>query len=375
MKTPFFETLRAPLERLAASLGPWPAPPAQTTAHSQPLEQRMEALAVWLDALHRRDAFNGTVLIARRGAIRFEKHCGFADVDGTVPLSAHSSFSLASVSKPITAMAIVLLARRAKLTLDQPMAQHIPELARYRGITIRHLLQHTSGLPDYLELAEACWNPARLLTMGDLIGLVVERGPPPYFAAGDMFEYSNTGYVLLGEIIARASGMTYPEFMAREIFEPLGMRDSAAFNLASKSCPLRERVFGMRKRFAGLGRKVRYDLINLDGVFGDGGIYASAQDIVRWDRALRDGTLIANDVYAQAYVPGRLNSGATSGYGCGWQIEAPGVVSHWGQWQGFTAYVRRNLTTAALLVVLSNLAPAAQVEAMCAEPEQVAEQV
>ena len=379
MKAPLFETLRAPLDRLAglaASLSSRHQVPALMVADSQPLEKRMELLAGWLDALHAREAFNGTVLIAQRGTIRFEKHCGFEDVEDVVPLSAHSSYSLASVSKPITALGIMLLARKGKLTLDQRLAQHVPELADFGEITIRHLLHHTSGVPDYMELADAHWNPERVLTIDDLIDLLAKHRPPPYFAPGEWFEYSNTGYALLGEILSRASGMPYAKFMAREIFEPLGMNDSAAFNLTSKEeCRLRSRAFGMRKRFGRFGRKVRCDLNYLDGVFGDGGIYASVEDIARWDSALRDGTLIPNDVYAEAYVPGRLNNGENTSYGFGWQIEPPDAVYHWGEWQGFTSYVRRNLKNHALLVVLSNLGPAAQVEALTAELERFVEHV
>jgi CubicO group peptidase (beta-lactamase class C family) len=371
MAAPLMAILRAPLDWLAdfaASLAQ-PGLPPLTVADTFSPDQRLAALAAWLEALHARGAFNGTVLIARRGAILFEKHCGFADVDRAVPLSAHSSFSLASVSKPITALAIMLLARDGKLKLDDAMARHIPELARYGGITIRQLLHHTSGLPDYMELADAHWDARRLLTTADLIDLLIEYRPQPYFAPGAQFEYSNTGYALLGEIIARASAMPYPEFMAREIFAPLGMKDSAAFNLASGNCPLPSRAFGMRRRI--FGGKVRCDLNYLDGAFGDGGIYASAEDLVRLDRALREGTLMPADVYAEAYRPGRLKDGEETRYGFGWQLGPSGVVFHWGSWQGFTAYVRRDLSDGALLVLLSNLAPAAPVEAVSAALERL----
>jgi CubicO group peptidase (beta-lactamase class C family) len=241
MTAPFLQPLRAPLDRLAgfaASVFERRVPRLTLAASLSP-DKRMDALAAWLDALHAGNAFNGTVLIARRGAILFEKHCGFSDIDRAVPLSDHSSFALASVSKPITALGIMLLAQQRRLSLDNGLAQHIPELAGYRGIIIRHLLHHTSGVPDYMALAAEHWDPRRLLTTADLIDLLVTNRPLPDFAAGERFEYSNTGYVLLGEIIARASAMPYAEFIAREIFEPLGMKDSAAFNLASNGCPLR----------------------------------------------------------------------------------------------------------------------------------------
>ena len=209
--------------------------------------------------------------------------------------------------------------------------------------------------------------PGIVLTTSDLIALFQKHRPPLRFAPGDQFEYSNTGYVLLGEIISRASGRPYAEFMAEEIFKPLGMNDSAAFNLASKECTLRSRVFGLRKRFVCFGKKLACDLNYLDGVFGDGGIYASAEDLARWDAGLRDGKLIAREIYEEAYVSGELNDGDTTGYGFGWEIEPPSVVEHWGEWEGFTSYLRRDLKKQTLLVVLSNLGPSACVDAISAE--------
>jgi CubicO group peptidase (beta-lactamase class C family) len=338
--------------------------PSAPAAPSPRLQQRIDRLADWLEALYSRGAFNGTVLIAERGRICFEKHCGFTDIDGRVPLTGQSSFALASVSKPFTAFGILLLAHQGKLALHDRIGQHIRELADYNEITIRQLLHHTSGIPDHIELADEVWDPKVLLTFTDLIALFRKYRPDRYFAPGDQFEYCNTGYVLLAEIISRTSGMPYPEFMAQKIFTPLGMNDSAAFNLASKDCTLRSRVFGLRKSF---GRYVRCDLNFLDGVFGDGGIYSSAEDLVRWDGALREGTLIPREAYDEAYACGKLNDGESTKYGYGWEIEPDNVVYHRGEWEGFTSYMRRDLNKHTLVVVLSNLAPASQVDPICAE--------
>jgi len=338
--------------------------PRLTVDPSWPLAARMDALGGWLATLYARGVFNGTVLIAKSGKICFERHYGFADIAEAAPLTGHSSFALASVSKQFTAMGIMLLAQRRKLTLHDSVAIHIPEFADYREVTIRQLLQHISGLPDHMGLADAHWDVRSLLTMGDLIGLLRRHRLPLDFPPGERFEYSNTGYALLGEIIARVSGRPYAEFMVEEIFKPLGMNDSAAFNLTCEQCTLQCRVFGFRKRFICFGRKVLCDLNYLDGVFGDGGIYASADDLVRWDGALRDGTLIPCEVYEQAYASGRLKSGQTTGYGFGWDIEAPDVVAHRGEWQGFTSYLRRDLKKQTLLVVLSNQGPSVCVDAI-----------
>jgi CubicO group peptidase (beta-lactamase class C family) len=332
-----------------------------------PFNAKLDRVDDWLQTLYRRDVFNGTVLIAEDGEICFERHYGYADLDGTVPLTSHSSFSLASLSKQFTAMAMMLLAHRGRLALDDAVAAFLPELAGYGGVTIRHMLHHTSGLPDYMELAAEYCDGGTVITAPDVVALLERYRPPSVFRPGEEFEYSNTGYALLEEILTRVSGASYPDFMKTEIFGPLGMEDSAAFNLASKQCPLRSRVFGLRGSYAGFGKKVSYDLNYLDGVYGDGGIYASARDLARWDAALRNGTLIPAEIYRQAYLSGRLHNGAATGYGFGWGIESSGVVAHWGNWQGFTTYIRRDLNSNSLLVVLSNLAPMACVDAIAEE--------
>jgi CubicO group peptidase (beta-lactamase class C family) len=158
--------------------------------------------------------------------------------------------------------------------------------------------------------------------------------------------------------------MSFAAFMATEIFEPLHMRDSAAINLSSPACPLRERAIGFTRHDGGLGPIEARDLNNLDGTFGDGGIYSSAADLVRWDAALREGRLLPTDIYREAYAPGRLSDGRAVAYGYGWEIVAPHIVKHWGEWEGFSAYVWRNLEAHTLLVLLSNLGPPPCVDAM-----------
>jgi CubicO group peptidase (beta-lactamase class C family) len=302
------------------------------------------------------------VLIARDGHVLFKQHYGCADLAGRVPLSDHSSFSLASASMPFTALGIMLLAQAGKLELDDLLTKHVPEVAFYDRITLRHLLHHTSGIADHVDLVDQHWNEGQLLTMADLVSLFANHKPRAYFAAGADFEYSNTGYAFLGEVISRASGSSYPAFMSEAIFKPLGMNDTAAFNLTIKQCPLRSRVYGLRRS---LGRIVLSDLNVFDGIFGDGGIYASAEDLLRWDVALRAGMLLPCAIYEQAYVSGRLNNGEATDYGFGWEIEPSNVVEHWGEWEGFAAHLRRDLQQRTFLVTLSNLGPAKATDPIC----------
>jgi CubicO group peptidase (beta-lactamase class C family) len=374
----FPKALRAPIDRLsrfAILQCRRRQIPDLIVSRGLPLEKKLDALTDWLDRLYARGVFSGSVLIAKSGKIYFEKYYGFTDADDAIPLSSHASFSIASVSKQFTAMGILLLAVKGELTLDDKLARYIPELADYCELTIRQLLHHTSGLPDHMELAAEHWDAKNILTNSDMIALFAKYRPPLDSAPGEKFEYSNTGYILLGEIIARVSGAPYEEFMAEEIFKPLGMKDSAAFNRSSKECTLQCRVFGLRKRFICFGRKVRCDLNYLDGLFGDAGICASAGDLLRWDAALREGALISNEIYREAYLSGKLNNGEKTGYGFGWEVGASNVVDHFGEWEGFTSYVRRDLKSHTFLAVLSNLGPAAHVKAISATLEIFVENI
>jgi CubicO group peptidase (beta-lactamase class C family) len=320
-----------------------------------PPELKANGVADWLQDIYRRNLFSGSVLIAKVGNIAFEGQYGYADLADTTPLTVHSSFSIASLSKQFTATAMLMLAHGGRLKLDDAVARYLPELTIYGGITIKQMLHHTSGLPDYMALAEKQWDGNRVITARDVVAMLEQFRPPPHFLPGDEFEYNNTGYALLEVVLSRVTGLSYPDFMKQHVFDRLGMNDSAAFNLASGECPLRSRVFGFRKSF--FGKKVLADLNYLDGVYGDGGIYSSTRDLARWDAALRYGTLLPVAVCEQAYVSGRLNNGAATGYGYGWEITSPTVIEHWGNWEGFTAHIRRDLKQHRLLVVLSNFTP------------------
>ena len=322
-----------------------------------PPDARANSAAAWLQGIYRGGLFSGAVLVAKVGQVWFDGQCGYADLAETTPLTRHSSFSIASLTKQFTAMAMLMLEHHGRLRLDDAMARYLPELNIYPGITIKQMLHHTSGLPDYMTLADSQSDRTRVITARDVVAMLEQFRPSPRFRPGDEFEYNNTGYALLEVILQRVTGLSFPDFMKQEVFDRLGMNDSAAFNLASKECPLGSRVFGFKRSLAGFGPKVLSDLNYLDGVYGDGGIYSSTSDLARWDAALRFGTLLPVGVCDQAYVSGKLNSGANTGYGYGWEIISPNVIEHWGNWEGFTAHIRRDLRSHLLLVVLSNFTP------------------
>ena len=328
--------------------------PKIQVAHDAPLTIKIQALDQWFDDLEKGEKFNGTILYAKKGEVLYQRNVGFVDAAGNVPISNRSSFNLASVAKQMTAFGIMLLAHDQKLDFDDPIADYLPELSGYEGITIRHLLHHTSGIPEYVDLAATRLPEGKIIDMETMISWLQPKKAPPLFQPGEKYKYNNTGYTLLAEIIERVSGMSFAEFMKTRVFTPLEMADTAVFNQFSKESELQERVFGFSKEFIFFGKNIPNDLNQFDGMAGDGNIYASALDLVKWDLALTRGTLLPNKFYNQAYESGILNSGEKTGYGFGWHVEEKPAVYHTGEWAGFLGLIYRDLEQKTLLVVLTN---------------------
>lgn len=327
--------------------------------------EMLQSLNGWIDVLEQSGKFNGAVLVAHKGEILLERYVGSADETGR-PITMATSFNLASVSKQFTAFAVLLLAHEGKLSRDDLLTRHIPEFRSAGDITIDHLLSHTSGLPDYAldrRLAERLKKNETLLAPADLIAWLGEADQTLKFHPGEKDDYSNTNYVLLAEIVARVSGQSFADFMRSRIFEPLGMRHSAVVNKAVNTDALEDRAFGFRRRYLYFGSDVAHDLDRMDGVAGDGNIYATARDLVIWDKALRTGALLPAKVYKQAYTPIRLNSGEavqetvlgkTIQPALGWNVQDFPIVTSYGHWKAFSNFYWRNLPDDTALVLLSN---------------------
>ncbi|MGV6815769.1 MAG: serine hydrolase domain-containing protein [Thiotrichales bacterium] len=302
--------------------------------------------------MHRQKKFNGVALLAVGDEVVFSGAYGGDGAKPEMPLDVHCSFNLASVSKQFTAMGVVLLSHRSALRFDDSVATYIPELSSFKAVSIRHLLQHTSGMPDYIKhFALRCESDGPV-TAAMVVDFLSSQKLKQNFSPGDRFQYSNTGYVLLAEIIERVSGVPFSEFMDEHIFRPLRMDSTQVFNLLSEQAPA-HRVFGFRYRRFGKHR-ILHDLNCFDGLAGDGGIYASAHDLKLWHDALREGVLVPKSVYSEAYRPGVLNNGKKTRYGFGWVVNDDGSVEHAGGWQGFTSYIYRDLRQDKLIVLLDN---------------------
>lgn len=224
------------------------------------------------------DVPGASVLVLRDGHVVERASYGLADLEARVPVTPRTNFRLASMTKQFTAAAIGILARRGALSYDDPITRFLPALPPYaRAISIRQLLTHTSGLIDYEDLIPN----ERSEQVSDLDVLhMVEKTDHTLFPPGTKYQYSNTGYVLLGLIVANASGMPFGEFLKREIFEPLGMRGT------QMGPPAHDRAYGYTRQD---GAWVRRDQSVTSATQGDGGIYSSIDDLAKWDASLSPG--------------------------------------------------------------------------------------
>ncbi len=297
--------------------------------------------------------FNGTVLVARRGMVIYRHAFGFADFRDKTPLTEDTPFQLASISKTFTATAILLLQQDGLLEIDDPVARHIPEFP-YPQMTIRHMLNHTSGIQNYMWLVEHQWKQSRPPDNEDVLKLFIRHQRPVDFAAGTRFAYSNTGYAFLALVVERVSGTSFADFLKTRIFDPLEMRNSFAFNPYDTDVLPPGRALGFRP-----GRRsfLLYSDVRHDGVMGDKGLYSSVNDLYKWDQAIYRHALLSPGTWDEAFTPAVLQNLRTVDYGYGWRLQTfldGRVVHHPGRWNGFRTSFKRFIDNQATLILLSN---------------------
>ena len=291
-----------------------------------------------------------SVIVIQDGKVTLRRAYGMADLERRVPAAPETDYRLASVSKQFTAMAVMLLVKDGKLRYDQPMRDFFPELpAATAAVTVHHLLNHTSGLVDYEDLIPE--TRTTQLDDHDVLSLLAGKDSV-YFPAGTQYRYSNSGYVLLGLLVARVSGVSFPAFLRVRIFEPLGMRGTVMHVEGSDTVP--RRAYGYSPRG---GVFVQTDQSVTSATLGDGGIYANVDDMVRWDAALSGATLVDSATLELATTPPQLPAGAKTEYGFGWFVDSYRGEKRWchtGETSGFRnailRFPRRRLT----IVILTN---------------------
>lgn len=313
---------------------------------------------------YEKGVFNGTWLYAENGEIVSEGAIGYRDPEKKNPIEETDIFDIGSVSKQFTATAIMLLRRKGLLDLDDGVAKYFPKIP-CSGITIRQLLIHTSGLPDYMAWVTQLAQKENVIPDNDVVlRFLTESGAEPLFTPGSKFEYCNTGYCLLAEIVAKVSGIPFAEFLKENIFEPAGMHSTALIHrfkdgLKIDNLPCGE-VYEDGNYILAEDSQWGSLVISIDGSDGDGFVKSTISDLYRWDRALREGTVLTREEQDIMYSPGRLNNGELSrserGYGFGWGIfEHPVLgktVQHAGEIPGYHSYYVRMLDADRVLITL-----------------------
>ncbi|WP_338873855.1 serine hydrolase domain-containing protein [Spirosoma sp. SC4-14] len=306
--------------------------------------------------------FSGVVLIADKGQPIYQKAFGFKNVETNDPMTASSIFELASVSKQFTAMTIMMLKEEGKLAYDDLIEKYIPGLP-YPGITIRHLLNHTSGLPDYQDVMDKHWDKSKVASNTDNIAYLIQYHPAALFEPGAKYEYSNTGYMLLASITEKASGQDFIEFCRKRIFKPVGMSHTDIRTLDEK-VKLPEMAWGYmyvpeKKRYVRADSFPQFNYaIWLGNRKGPGRISSTANDLLKWDRALYTNMLVKQQTLTDAFMAAKLNNGTLSPYGFGWELEKSEklgkVVRHSGDNPGYKTQLIRYIDADRTVILLCN---------------------
>ncbi|MCA1065674.1 serine hydrolase domain-containing protein [Rossellomorea sp. AcN35-11] len=326
------------------------------------------------DYLEQKRLFSGVVLLSDEGKAFYKRAVG-KRTDSDLH-DQQSIFEIASITKSFTAMAIMILVEEGKLTLDDNLQAFFPCLP-YKNITIKHMITHTSGLPDYMEWFETVgnWDQNRIATNKDVSKFLEDEGPDVLFQVNEKWEYCNTGYVLLAEIIEMVSKMEYGEFLKKRLFDPLKMS-----NTSTHSQFLDNEIEHFSKGYI-------YDweqdtrrhpnemeehsyVFFLDGIKGDGGIKSTAEDLLKWERAIYSNELVSKQTKETAIHPVYMNGEASAeycpglheslgGYGLGWKIEDHPqynkIVLHDGYWGGYCSGLISYPDYDKAIIMLSNL--------------------
>jgi CubicO group peptidase (beta-lactamase class C family) len=331
-----------------ALLLPLAAAPAQDRA---PLAEDPAArIRKFMQAAQLKDEFSGAVLVSRGDATLYEGGFGLADREHGVPNTPETKFRLGSITKQFTAMAVLILQERGKLAVDDPIGKHLGDVPEAWGpITIRHLLTHTSGIPNYTGFFGMMQTTARTPATTDRV-IATFRDRPLDFPPGERFAYSNSGYILLGKIIERASGEGYERFLRAAIFDPLGMKDTG-YDHHDTVLPGRAEGY---QRVLGVIANAPY--IDMAWPFAAGALYSTVRDLATWDRALRAGKLLTAEGYKAMFTPFK------EGYAFGWSVGTRGdraLIAHGGGINGFETQITRLPEEGLCVVVLSNVVPGA----------------
>ena len=333
-------------------------------------QDRIQTIDSVMTLFHSEGNLNGNVLIAEKGQIVYNKSFGFANETTKEKLNENSVFGLASVSKQFTAMAIAALKEKGKLNYDDKITKYLPELAAYDNISIRNMLNHTSGLQDFEQITNSreameymsTHLSGNIATNKDLVAFFSTYNPEVRFNPGTKFEYCDVGFVFLGSIIERISGLTYAEFLSNTVFNPLEMNSTFVLSPGTTPAKINNYAWGYiysesSKKYLSADSLIAVNNMQII-TNGASGIYSTAPDLLKWDRALYTERLVSYSSIKEMFEPALLSDNTWTNYGFGWFIkEDPNYgksVFHTGEDRGYITCIERNIDHDKTIIMLEN---------------------
>lgn len=352
--------------------------PVKPAVHSgfSPVSAREKAyyatvIAAEYDKLLAKKGFNGGILLAKNGEIVFEDYRGFINLKTREPITANSPFHIASVSKTFTSAVILRLMEEGKLMLEDRVEKYIPSFP-YPNITIKNLLTHRSGLPKYDHFMEGTRTEVYMArnkrgklvkrtrtirvapdftgfaSNSDVLQYMISHHPIPESLPDRRYSYCNTNYAMLALIVEQVTNMPFPQYMAENVFKPLGMSNSFVFSQKDIATYIPSFNYN----------KAPFPLQKLDCIYGDKNVYSTVRDLLLWDRALYLGTFVSPKTLEMAFQPYSFERRGEKNYGLGWHLylhpPEPTIVYHNGWWHGNNAVFKRLVADTATVIILGN---------------------
>lgn len=305
-----------------------------------------------LKRINKRHDFHGAVLVAKNKKIVYQNQVGYADFRKKTLINSESIFQLASVSKQFTAAAIMQLKEKNKLKLTDSVNAYFPDFP-FKNITIRNLLNHTSGLPKYFWVAEHEWKENKPPTNKNLIAVLPISKAQRFFKPGRNFDYSNTGYFVLASIIEKITGISFNQYLQKNIFKPLNMKNSYVYSYQNDT--IRKNQLKGYRLYRGWKHVKIGNTVN-DAIVGDKNVYSTLEDLFKWTYGLNSGGLITQESLDLMYTKGETIYGRKVPYGFGFRLDSSDKknIYHYGKWNGFSTALTNYLEEDMVVIVLEH---------------------
>jgi len=330
-------------------------PPSPNKLGKEQFRNYYRQLSQFFDTSLLNKDFSGGILVAKEGEVIYERYSGKIDLRKKDSLTSSTPLHIASTSKTFTATAILRMVQENKLSLSDSLTKFFPDFP-YQGVTVKMLLNHRSGLPNYLYfmsnnkwgiLPNNKWN-RQYATNQDVLKMIYDKRPDPTGTPDARFTYSNTNYLLLALIIEKVSGQPFPQYMQEHFFTPLQMSNTFIFTLKD--------TLTATPSFTNTGTFWNYDF--LDATYGDKNVYTTPQDLLKWDQGLYTNQVIGKPLQDSAFAAYSFEKPSVHNYGLGWRLQllpnGKKVVYHFGKWHGSNAAFARLMDEKVTIIILGN---------------------